>query len=994
MVCQRKIRICRLKIRLIKFNTLISSCFTLLIFLFPILSPSQETSDLSLAKKLMSEGLYELAYDGFLEFAENNRESPDAQEAYYLANDCLFLQGKYSEALSGFDDFISTFPLSPFTSFAQERIGEIYLKQKKYKEARKTFENFITVYPENEKSEDALFWLGETHYGMGEFEKARYYYTLCMERYPDGKYHDYALFSLGFTYRKEKDYDNALKYFHTLIEKYPNSSVVEDAYLSIGEIEFERGEYESALDCFNTYREKYPQGRYFDKVLLYTGKIYVKKSDTKSAIKIFASLVRTFPDSEYKNPALYYIAWIYFEKGNYEKALEFFGMVERKSSLYYPSFYWTGIIYERQGKRKDALRLFEELSKMEGAGGFSYDGLYELARIGYESKEIAKGDSLVSLLEGTSRKWKALLLKANSLFEMKRYEEAIEIYSRIVQEEENGVRKDAIYRLASSLFQREDYKTAEDYLNVYLTNYPEGNDRKEAMLLFAECAYKQNKWNDALERYRNVKSKYPQTREADLATMGEGWTLSKLGRDKEAYEILNQFKGVEGEEKDYMTLGDAAYNAGRFSEAIKNYKKAAKEKGKREVALLKLGNTYFRTKKYSDAIKTYDDLIAGFPVGDFADDAYFKKGESLRKLGDYESSLATFESLRKLYPSSPFVGRSYLLSGDNYFNRGDFENARIHYQKLIDILKLPGDTTAITPINGIMKCIQRKDGGKRAAEFADTYIDRFQGTYLSEKVRMLKADLYYYSGDIGLAEEEYGKVENKRLKPTALYYQARSLQLLKRNVDAEQKLKELLNDYPQSRMASKAALLLGKVLFEERKYSESLEFLEKSKKMETDEDFEVAYIKAEVYLKLNHRKKAIETLNELVGASKGKWKGMALIKLGDIMVDGGEYGNAISSYDEAIKTGESVVIPEAYYKKGIAQAKQGLDKEALKTFLKVKYNLPESKFKTKAIFEAAELSLKMGKKQDAASLYKEVIERNDDNVLSTRSKEKLKTLNP
>jgi tetratricopeptide (TPR) repeat protein len=261
-------------------------------------------------------------------------------------------------------------------------------------------------------------------------------------------------------------------------------------------------------------------------------------------------------------------------------------------------------------------------------------------------------------------------------------------------------------------------------------------------------------------------------------------------------------------------------------------------------------------------------------------------------------------------------------------------------------------------------------------------------------VRILKADMLYYSGDTKAAQEEYAKVKHEQLKPTALYYEARSLQALKKYPEAEEKLKELVEGYPNSRMVSKAALLLGKVLYEEKKYSESLEFLEKTKELKSDEDFEIAYLKSDLYLKLNHREKAREILEEITNAATGKWKGMAFIRLGDIAAEDGLMNQAISHFDEAIKAGESLIIPEAYFKKGKALVEKGDDKEALKTFLKVKYNLQESAFTTKAIYEAAELTLKMGKKQDAASLYKEVIERNDDKILSVRAQEKLKTLNP
>jgi len=953
-----------------------------------------ENSDLALAKKLMNEGLYEIAYDEFIDFATQNIDSPDAAEAYYLAYDCLFLGGKYDESLNHFQKYMRDFPLEIYTPFVRERIGEVYLKLTNYENAEKTFVEFLKTYPENEKAEDALFWLGETYYAKKEYKKAQYYYKLCLERYPKGRFYDYALFSLGSSFRDEKNYDEAERFLRTLVDSFPKSSLTEDAYLTIGEIKADNGELDEALTIFDNYRKEHTKGKLYDKSLFLTGRVFRKEGKNELALKTFQQLVNKFPHSEYKDAALYYIAWTYFEKKDYANAIKNFGLIDDKSKLYFPSYYWSAIALERQGKKEESIAKFTKLASMQKAGIYRHDAVYELARIGYESKEVEKGDSLVSSLGNTDRKWKALLLKGNSLFAREQYRKAITIYEQIVSQEADGVRKDAIYRLASSLYKVENYEKAEEYFNIYLTTYPLGENKKEALLLFAESAYKQKKWEDALARYRSVEQNFPDTEEAKLAMMGEGWALSKLGRDKEAYAILKKVKSFEGEKKDWLTLGNAAYNAGKFSEAITNYKKASEEKPIREVGLLKLGNTYRRVKEYRKAIGTYDALIKDFPLGDFADDAYLKKGEALRKLGDYEGSSNTMMSMRKSYPGSELIGSSYLITGDNYFDTGEFDDAQVAYQKVVDMLGLPADTFAIVPINGIMKCIQRKDGEKRAAEFADTYINRFKGTYLSEKLKMLKADMYYYAGKTKEAEIEYGNVMDNRLKPKALYYEAKCLQSLGKKEEAEGRLRKLLEAFPDTRSASMAALLLGRILFEEKKYSESLKFLEKHKSLNTDEDFEIAIIKGEIYLKLNYRDKAVQTFETVRENGRGKWKGMALLHLGGIKYTDGNLNDALSFYEEAIKTGESTVIAEAFYMQGKTLKKQGEDKQALKTFLKVKYNLPDSPFTTKAIFEAAEITLKMGNKQDALSLFKEVTERNDDKILTIQAKNRLKTINP
>jgi TolA-binding protein len=111
--------ICKIKREMKRIAALL---FLVMMYLPPIILCGQQ-SDLVLAEKLMNEGLYELAYDEFIEFAERNDDSPDVAKAYYLAYDCLFLQGRYDDAVLKFKQFIRIFPLSPFAAFAHERMG-------------------------------------------------------------------------------------------------------------------------------------------------------------------------------------------------------------------------------------------------------------------------------------------------------------------------------------------------------------------------------------------------------------------------------------------------------------------------------------------------------------------------------------------------------------------------------------------------------------------------------------------------------------------------------------------------------------------------------------------------------------------------------------------------------------------------------------------------------------------------------------------------------
>jgi len=144
----------------------------------------------------------------------------------------------------------------------------------------------------------------------------------------------------------------------------------------------------------------------------------------------------------------------------------------------------------------------------------------------------------------------------------------------------------------------------------------------QAELTQAEYAFEQESFDTALNGndvegtlgFAGIVEEYGNTPAGNAARYYAGVCCMRTGEYDKAIEYLQEF-----ESSDPMVgpmaialIGDANMELGHTDEAIAKYKEAA-EKANNDfltpIILKKLGDTYFVTKKYSDALETYQTIV-------------------------------------------------------------------------------------------------------------------------------------------------------------------------------------------------------------------------------------------------------------------------------------------------------------------------------------------------------------------------------------------------
>lgn len=90
-----------------------------------------------------------------------------------------------------------------------------------------------------------------------------------------------------------------------------------------------------------------------------------------------------------------------------------------------------------------------------------------------------------------------------------------------------------------------------------------------------------------------------------------------------------------------------------------------------------------KAAKYDDAIGGFKGMLAKYPQGNYADNAWYWMGQSYHIKRDYPNALKSFQSLLQGFPASPKVPDALLETGEVYQEQQQSAQARAAFQKVL-----------------------------------------------------------------------------------------------------------------------------------------------------------------------------------------------------------------------------------------------------------------------------------------------------------------------
>lgn len=539
----------------------------------------------------------------------------------------LFDKEKFAAAQKKFEEFmgLKKEPLSERSVNAEYYAG-LCAMNLYHKDAEFRLEKFIADYPSASQSKRAYFELANHNYKRRSFSKAAEYYALTNPRdLPANERLEYT-YKRGHTHFELDQFAEARTYLSDVKESDSEFKLPATYYYS--HIVYTEGQFETALNGFKMLESDPnfgPLAPYYITQILYKQQRYAEMlqyapalidSSAAQPVKRLPEIARLIGDAHYREnnyaEALPYLeryhsevpkaersredffqlGYCYYQSGDFVKALDNFkGATGEVDELTQTATYYMGDCYLRLDQKTSARAAFKESSENDFNLTIKEDALFNYARLAFElsynpfHEAITAFEAYLDEYPNSPRRAEAYEFLLNVYMRTRAYEKAIESLDKI---ENKDTRTKEAYQIVCfnrgvELFQAQEYDRAEDFF-VKVNRYPvNASFTAEALFWRAELAYRK-------KEHAKAANLYSQFMQEPGAYLSEFYNEGNYGA---GYALFNQQK--------YVSSSTA------FRKYVDQFKgDDLKKKGD---ALLRIGDCYYVTKDYNQAIAWYDKAI-------------------------------------------------------------------------------------------------------------------------------------------------------------------------------------------------------------------------------------------------------------------------------------------------------------------------------------------------------------------------------------------------
>jgi TolA-binding protein len=276
-------------------------------------------------------------------------------------------------------------------------------------------------------------------------------------------------------------------------------------------------------------------------------------------------------------------------------------------------------------------------------------------------------------------------------------------------------------------------------------------------------------------------------------------------------------------------------------------------------AMLRMGDCYFITKNYDEAIEYYEKaivrnspdsdyatyqtalsegalgnsdkkitalrkIINSYPSSSYMDDAYFETATTYLLMNDNRNALSWFDNLISKFPNSSYVLESMQKKGLVYYNENQYDQALSSLKEVVEIY--PGTDESKESLMTIRNIYMDKN----QVDDYYVYVENipFANVTANEQdsITYLAAENLYMNNQCGSATEAFGSYINKfpngAFTLNANFYKA-ECELRLGNLDLALENYNSVLANPRSKFTENALMRAGEINFDNENFSAALE---------------------------------------------------------------------------------------------------------------------------------------------------------------------------
>jgi len=608
---------------------------------------------------------------------------------------------------------------------------------------------FIQDYPESPKVKEAYFQLGIYNHRKRKWKNAIEYFEkvdpLDLDTPEQAEYS----FKLGYSYFMEDKFDKASEVLFKI--KDADNAYVSPARYYYAHIQYTEGNYQTALTDFEKLSDDpkfqtlvpyyitqiYYNQKKYDKLLGYApglldsaiekrqpeiakmiGDAHYHKEQYSEALPYLERHRKG--TSKVTDDNKYQLAYANYKSGDYKTAARFFGELSNANdSLSQLSSYQLGDCYLKMNKKNYALNAFQAAYNKDVDAKITEDALFNYAKLSYEvsfdpyNRSISAFQDFLKRYPNSTKRDEVYGYMLEVFMSSKNYDAALEAIEKI--EHKNLKLKSAYqliaYNKGTEEYQNRMYDQAQAYYNKSL-NYPV--DKKLSALTYywkGEAYYRTRSYDSSITAYKT----FIFEPEAILLPVFNqvnynlGYAYYKQGEFGEANKWFRKFAYSKKQEDSlkindaYLRIGDGFFISKKYYDAVDFYSEAEQmQKLDVDYALFQQALCLAILKKPSQQVEKLEKLIGMYPNSSYADASRYQLGRAYTVQDEKGKALVAYANLLTENPNSVFVKKARINTGLLHFNMGDNDKALDVFNKIItDYPNLEDTKEALAAVKAI-----------------------------------------------------------------------------------------------------------------------------------------------------------------------------------------------------------------------------------------------------------------------------------------------------
>ena len=446
-----------------------------------------------------------------------------AADANVRTGDCYFMQKNFASAAEYYETAVALGKIDVDYALYQKALCNGLLKN--YKEKISDLQMLQDKFPSSPYIVSAVFETAESYKLANETDNAIKWYDQVITKYPASPYVTRATKTAGFLYYNQNNYDKAFRYLDKIVKQNPKSEEAKDAIETIKKIFKEQNkpeEMENYLASIGTSASVSELDEsYWEKA----SDLYYNKKDCDAALPELQKYIGKFPEGKYINEAHFCFAECAYSKGNFAEALPSYQLVIGKPRSIHTEIALAKASYllYKDKKYDEALPLYLQLQEAAETSQNKLAAKLGAMRCSYHVKQFEQcvtecNKVLNSEKLSANQLTEAHLLKARSLYELNRRDEALADLNWLVKNAKSEAGAEAYYYLAMIRFEKKELKQTEKAVNA-LVGYPYSNNdwNTKGMMLMADVYNERKEYANAEAVLQSVIENADKAEYIDLA---------------------------------------------------------------------------------------------------------------------------------------------------------------------------------------------------------------------------------------------------------------------------------------------------------------------------------------------------------------------------------------------------------------------------------------------------------------------------------------------